>query len=63
MIKTELLNNGTLIRHYSDDETKELLQVETGVRYGDAVDVNPCPYTYEEVDKPVEELENDNENE
>ena len=57
MIKTELLNNGTLILHYSDDETKELLQVETNTRYDSAVDIVPCPYTYEEVDKPVEETE------
>ena len=44
-----------LIRHYSDDETKNLLQVETGIVYEDAVDVYPCRYTYKEVDKPAEE--------
>lgn len=45
-----------LIRTYSDDETKNILQVETGIVYDDAVDVYPCRYTYEEVDKPAEEL-------
>lgn len=41
-----------LIRTYSDDETKNLLQVETGIVYDDAIDTYPCRYTYEEVDKP-----------
>ena len=43
-----------LIRHWTDDETKTLLQVETGVMYDEAIDIYPCPYTYQEVDKPVE---------
>jgi hypothetical protein len=53
MLKTEMLNNGTLIRHYSD-EGKKLKQVETGLVYDEAVDVVPCRYTYEETDEPVE---------
>lgn len=44
-----------LVRTYSDDETKMLLQVETGVTYDDAIDTFPCKYTYEEIDKPIEE--------
>lgn len=56
MILTELLNNDTLIRHYTDDETKCLRQIETGEIYGEAVDIMPCRYTYEEVDKPEEEI-------
>ena len=45
-----------LIRHYTDDpEHKTLLQVETGVEYDDAVDLYPCAFTYEEIDKPIEE--------
>lgn len=57
MILTELLNDGTLIRHYSDQGFL-LLQVETGAKYSDPVDIVPCPYTYEE----TEELaENENE--
>ena len=43
-----------LIKHYSD-ENKMILQVETGVKYADAVDVYPCRYTYEETDEPIEE--------
>lgn len=50
MIKTELLNDGTLIRHYSDAGYM-LLQVETGAKYSDPIDIYPCPYTYEETDE------------
>lgn len=50
MIKTEYLNEGTLIKHYSD-EGKLLLQNETGIKYADPVDVVPCPYTYTETDE------------
>lgn len=53
MIKTEFLNDGTLIKHYSDKGVM-LLQVETGIKYADPVDVYPCGYTYEETDEPVE---------
>ena len=52
MIKTELLQEGTLIRHYSDSGMT-LLQVETGIIYDEAIDVVPCQYTYEETDEPV----------
>ena len=41
MIKTEFLNDGTLIKHYSDVGFM-LLQVETGIKYADPVDVVPC---------------------
>lgn len=53
MIKTEYLNDGTLIKHYSDAGYM-LLQVETGIKYSDPVDVVPCRYTYEETDELVE---------
>lgn len=56
MIKTEYLNDGTLIRHYSDKGVL-LLQVETGAKYSDPIDVVPCAYTYEETDEPSEEPE------
>ncbi len=52
MICTEFLNDGTLIRRYSD-AGKMLLQVETGALYEEAVDVLPERYTYEETDQPV----------
>lgn len=44
-----------LVKTWSDDETKELLQVETGSRFSEAIDLYPCVYTYKEVDKPLEE--------
>lgn len=56
MIKTELLKDGTLIRHYSNRGMK-LLQVETGMAYDEAIDIVPCKYTYEETDKPIEKEE------
>lgn len=58
MIQTELLNDGTLIRHYSDAGIK-IMQVETGIVYGEAIDLVPCAYTYVETDEPedTEEME------
>lgn len=53
MILTEYLNDGTLIKHYSDKGVM-LLQVETGMMYADPVDVVPCRYTYEETEEFVE---------
>lgn len=52
MLQTELLNNGTLIRHYSDSG-KTLLQIETGIEYAEAIDVVPCRYTYEETENDI----------
>lgn len=53
MIQTEYLNNGTLIKHYSDAGYM-LLQNETGIKYADPVDLVPCQYTYTETDELVE---------
>ena len=53
MIKTEFLNEGTLIKHYSDAGFM-LLQVETGIKYSNPVDVVPCRYTYEETTELIE---------
>lgn len=61
MIKTELLNNGTLIRHYSDSGFL-LLQNETGAKYSDPIDVVPCPFTYTETDEKVDAEEDENDN-
>lgn len=44
-----------LVRHYSD-RNMMILQVETGAQYVDAVDVLPCPYTYEETEVPILEV-------
>jgi hypothetical protein len=53
MIKTEYLNDGTLIKHYSDKGVL-LLQKETGAKYSDPIDIVPCPYTYEETDELID---------
>ena len=45
-----------LIRHYSDKEMM-ILQVETGAKYADAIDLYPCRYTYEETNEPIEPIE------
>lgn len=58
MIKTELLNDGTLIKHYSD-EGYMLLQVETGLTYSDPIDAMPCRYTYIEADEFINSVEED----
>lgn len=50
MILTEYLNDGTLIKHYSD-KGYLLLQNETGEKYLEPVDVVPCRYTYTETDE------------
>ena len=52
MIKTEYVDNGNRIRHYSDSGFR-ILQNETGIVYDDAVDVLPCKYTYTETDEPI----------
>ena len=51
-IKTELVDNNTRIRHWSDIGNY-IEQVETGIRYEDAVDVIPCRYSYIETDEPI----------
>ena len=53
MVKTEILQDGTLIRHYSS-KGKPLLQVETGIVYDEAVDTIPCRYTYKETEQTEE---------
>lgn len=59
MIQVEYLNDGTLVKHYSD-KGYLLLQNETGAKYSDPIDAVPCQYTYTE----TEELaEGDNEEE
>ena len=54
MIQTEYLNEGTLIKHYSDAGFM-LLQVETDTKYSDPIDVIPCPYTYIETNELIDD--------
>ena len=39
-------------RRYSSEGFK-IRQIEIGNVYEDAVDIVPCPYTYEETDEPI----------
>ena len=52
MILTELLNEETLIKHYSDSGFY-LLQKETGIKYAEPIDIIPCPYIYIETDEVI----------
>ena len=42
-----------LIRTYSD-EGRQIIQNETGIVYGEAIDVENAPYTYSESDEALE---------
>ena len=53
MIKTEYLNDNTLIKHYSDAGYL-LLQNETGVKYAEPIDMVPCQYTYTETNELID---------
>lgn len=55
MIVVEYLNNNSLVRHYSDKNFL-LLQVETNIKYQEAIDVVPCKYTYTETDEIIEDI-------
>ena len=58
MLRTEYPYNGNdkLVRHYSDSKMM-IEQIETGVRYEEAVDVYPSKYTYTETDEPIPEYD------
>ena len=59
MIVQEQFEDTDLIHTYSDKGFK-IRQVETGVVYGDAVDI-PGKYTYEETDELIEQPEEEQE--
>ena len=42
-----------LYRYYSDKSVM-LRQVETGILYGEPIDIEDAPYTYEETDELIE---------
>ena len=50
--------DGNCVLHYSDAGYK-LRQIETGIIFPDAVDLNPCAYTYEETDELCGDVELD----
>ncbi len=41
-----------LYRTYSD-KNKMILQIETGIKYAEAIDVENAPYTYQETDEDI----------
>ena len=53
MIVQEMIEGTDLIKSYSD-RGMMMRQVETGILYGEAIDVTPLRYTYEETDIPVD---------
>lgn len=53
MIIQEPIPDTDLIKSYSDLNVL-MLQVETGAMYGEAVDVLPLRYTYQETDIPID---------
>ena len=56
MLKTELLNDGTLIKTFSDAGMM-IKQDETGILYAEAIDPINIGRTYTETDIPVEQEE------
>lgn len=54
MIIVEQLENAE--RRYSDNGVK-IRQIETDTLWNDAINMPPCPYTYEETDIPIDEEE------
>lgn len=46
--------DGVDLYQRTSDQGVKLLQVETGKTYDDPIDIEPCPYTYEETDIPVD---------
>ena len=45
-----------LFRTYSD-EGLYIMQIPTGIKYSEAIDVESAPYTYMETNEPIEENE------
>ena len=56
MIVRERIEGTNLIKTYSD-EGYYILQVETGIEYAEAIDIETAPYTYQETDHKIEEEE------
>lgn len=55
MLKQETMQiNGKDFIHTWSDADKYILQKETNILYSDAIDISPCPYTYEESDQSIE---------
>jgi hypothetical protein len=55
MVQNEIIDGK--LRTWSDDATKDLQKVGTEERYNEAIDAVGYGFKYIEVDKPVEEVE------
>lgn len=53
------INGVKLCKQYSD-RGKYIIQIETGNKYAEAIDISPCPYIYAESDKDIEQMEENN---
>ena len=51
--ETLTINNKHFIKTYSD-KGNYIMQVQTGIKYSEAIDVMPIRYTYAETDEPIE---------
>lgn len=51
-----------LYRIYSD-ESKDIRKVDTDEVYAEAIDVEGAPYTYEEIDTPIDVMDEENKGE
>lgn len=54
-----------LEKHWAEDENGNkyyIIQVETGIKYSEAVDVFPCRYTYKVTNEKIEVEEVNNNN-
>ena len=54
--ETLIINEKKFIRTYSD-KGYYILQVETGIKYNEAIDVENAPYTYKETKELIEPVE------
>lgn len=57
MIMTEIITIGTRQFQKTSSDTFMIRQIETGKIYQEAMDIIPCPYTYEESGELLPELE------
>lgn len=57
MITTEIITIGTRQFQRTSSDTYMIRQIETGKIYQEAMDIIPCPYTYEEAEELLPELE------
>lgn len=56
------LDGRTLCRTYSNADMN-VHKIDTDEVYEEAIDIFPCPYAYEEIEKPIEEEDNPEEDE